>query len=401
MVLETFLGLIRAGLVEDEDLRQRAIAIEEALSWFILPSGMLANFGDSDARVMTVSARAAREKWATPAMQAAVSGGQTADAVPMGLKTFPASGYAIVRQSVASGSPAHGAGSYLAQTAAFHSRTHKHADDLSFIWYDRGQPILIDAGRYGYIGKVETGSKLWEDGHWYSDPMRIFVESTRSHNALEFDGRNYERRRAKPYGSALLDAGEADGVFVIQTRCKHFGAIPQDRLLLFRPSEWLIVFDTFKDNLEQLHQVKQWFHMPPGTEITREGSGYRAMIAQDEQLLVLPLLPGATASEVIAGQTEGGLQGWWSPEERKAAPAPAFSFGMDGVSRGVIATLFTFAKKGDVPPGSSIANASGRQARFRWRDSAGTHRVELDRTSDLTWRYKLDARNNRPTPDAT
>ena len=54
--------------------------------------------------------------------------------------------------------------SYLAQQAGFHSRTHKQADDLSFIWYDRGTEILIDAGRYGYLGRTETGSDLWNQG---------------------------------------------------------------------------------------------------------------------------------------------------------------------------------------------------------------------------------------------
>ena len=134
--------------------------------------------------------------------------------------------------------------SYLAQQAGFHSRTHKQADDLSFIWYDRGTEILIDAGRYGYLGKTEPGSDLWNKGFWYSDPKRIYVESTRSHNTVEIDGMSFNRKDSPPYGSAIQRWGETeDGLLFVETHATQFETIGHTRLLVFDPGNWLLVYD--------------------------------------------------------------------------------------------------------------------------------------------------------------
>lgn len=50
--------------------------------------------------------------------------------------------------------------------------------------------------------------------------MRVHMECTCAHNALEFDGRNYQRHKAGPYGSGLTAAHQQDGVFVLETRIK-------------------------------------------------------------------------------------------------------------------------------------------------------------------------------------
>ena len=386
MVVDTLLGLIRAGLVEDAELRARARAIEEALAWFVYPSGVIVNFGDSDSRAMTCSAPAAERKWTTPLMQAVASSGATGGARPEGLRAFPDSGYAVVRQPDPQAPEIPAQDSYLALAAAFHSRTHKHADDLNFVWYDHGQPILVDAGRYGYIGKTEQGSELWKDGHWYSDPMRIFMESTRAHNTLEFDGRDFPRKGGKPYGSALERTAENDGVFVVEARCKHFRSIWHDRVLMLRPGRWLIVFDVFKDNLDAVHDVRQWFHTAPGNVVLPdEGAGYRIHLADSgAQLCVRSLLPETGTTPVLSGQREGRLQGWWSGRERNAEPAPAFAFTRRASSGAAFATLFSFSSDCAPDLERSRTNTSGRKARLAWKDGSGRHEITFDRNDTLS-----------------
>lgn len=384
-IIDTLGVIIDSGLVEDETLRTRAEAIEAALAWFIYPSGKIVNFGDSDSRGMALSPAAAERKWRAPILRAAVAREGEGQGRPEGLRVFPEAGYAVVRRPdvVARKDPPRD--SYLAQTAAFHSRTHKHADDLSFVWYDRGQEILVDAGRYGYIGRTETGSDLWQDGHWYSDPMRVFMESTRAHNTLEFDGRNARRKKVKPWGSALLLAEERDGMVTIWTRCRQHGTIWYDRRLFFRPGQWLVVYDTFQDTAAVPHEIRQWFHLAPGHAVSpetgpqAEGGGYRIQLAEGGWPVgVRSLLPGPVAGPVISGRAEDPIQGWWSARERHAEPAPAFAFALSGAARGAMATLFSLSP--DVRPDLDRCqvNPSGRRGKFLWEDASGRHAIRFD-----------------------
>jgi len=202
MVYDSLRTILDSGLEADPEVTAFAHRVEETLAWFILPNGYLVNFGDSEYRLMARGETFA-SRWKTAAMRFMTSGGELGTPLPSRLAGFPKSGYFIARDSWPKGPEDFQQGSYLAQTLCFHSRTHKHADDLSFVWYDGGTEILVDAGRYGYPQKTEAGSALAKEGYWYSDPRRIYVEETRAHNTVEIDGRSSPRHKVKPYGSAL------------------------------------------------------------------------------------------------------------------------------------------------------------------------------------------------------
>lgn len=387
MVADTLLGLVRAGLVESPELLGRTEAIEDALAWFVTPDGTIANFGDSDSRQMVYSAEAASRKWTTPLMRAVASDGAGGAGWPRGLRKFSESGYAIVRSPDPTEPDNIRRDSYLAQTAAFHSRTHKHCDDLSFIWHERGQPLLVDSGRYGYIGKTEMGSDLWQQGFWYSDPMRVYMESTRAHNTLEFDGLNALRKGAKPYGSALVQACERSGVYCIETRCKQHGSIWHDRLLLLSPGQWLLVFDVYTDNLKQGHDVKQWFHLAPGHKAQPVAGGYDVTLEGGGALCVRSLLGEVETGEVIAGREQDPIQGWWSDKERSAVPADAFAFSQQGKASGVFATLLSLSGSVAADPAANRSNITGRKVQLAWRDAGGHHNVAFERGDHFHLEY--------------
>lgn len=389
MVADTLLGLVRAGLVEDSDLLSRVDEIEDALAWFVKPDGTITNFGDSDSRSMIYSAEGASRKWTTPLMRAVASNGAAGSGWPKGLSVFAESGYAVVRMPDLAQPDEITRDSYLAQTAAFHSRTHKHCDDLSFVWHDVGQPLLVDAGRYGYIGKTETGSDLWRDGFWYSDPMRVYMECTRAHNTLEFDGKNALRKGVKPYGSALVQAFDRDGVFCIETRCKQHGSIWHDRVLMFKPGQWLVVFDVFTDNLKQPHEVKQWFHLAPGHKAKAVAGGYDVTLRDGTAMVVRSLLGNPEITQVISGRLEDPIQGWWSEKERSVEPADAIAFGVTGCAKGVFATLFSLVPHVVVDLDTGKTNVTGRKAKLAWQDESGVHVLDFERADRFSLSYEF------------
>src|SRR5690606_14844638 len=155
------------------------------------------NFGDSDYRTMLLEPPESLERWSTDEMHYVVTGGKAGHRQRSAWKEMSEGGYFVVRNPSTSLPDNPHKDNNLTQSTAFHSRTHKHADHLTFLWHDRGSDLIVDAGRYGYIGKTDQGTDLWLKGNWYSDPMRIYCESTRAHNTLEFNGIDYPRRKAK------------------------------------------------------------------------------------------------------------------------------------------------------------------------------------------------------------
>ncbi|WP_367104943.1 heparinase II/III family protein [uncultured Psychrobacter sp.] len=383
MVYDTLIGVIKANLIKDDDILAFTYKIEEALSWFILPSQYIANFGDSDWRSMYLKSSTADKKWQTPMMKFVTTNGEIGKLGDDSLKVFEEAGYFVVRSNDSSKNTSYERYSYLAQTAAFHSRTHKHADDLSFIWYDRGHNILIDAGRYGYIGKAEIGSDLWKQGYWYTHPNRLYCESTRAHNTLEFDNNDYVRKSVKPYGSATKRSKQySNGLTVIETECKHNKSIRHARVLIYMPNQWLIVFDWFKDNLDGIHDVKQWFNFDPKIKLIRSNNGYCTKLDNNTELHIASLLSGVQGSNVMRGVEGPRLQGWFSPAEREFVPSDSVNFSLSQVNTSAFATLLSFNGKVSIDANKNQVNISGRRFSLNWQDSLGKHSLIIRREKD-------------------
>lgn len=384
MVYETLIGVIKAGLIKDEYILAFTYKIEEALSWFILPNQYIANFGDSDWRLMRIKSSAADKKWQTPEMKFVTTNGEIGFLQKQTLKAFEEAGYFIVRSNNLESNVSYDQYSYLAQTGAFHSRTHKHADDLSFIWYERGHNILIDAGRYGYIGKAEIGTELWQQGYWYTHPSRLYCESTRAHNTLEFDGVDYARKGVKPYGSAIGRHKQYDnGLVVLETECKHFKSIRRVRVIIYMPNQWLVVFDWFKDNLDELHDVRQWFNFAPNINIIKTNdNSYYTNLDDNSTLHITSLLENVTGSEVMRGVEEPRLQGWFSPTEKEVLAVDSINFSSLQTNTASFATLFSFNGEVNINLDMNEISYSGRRLLIRWNDLMGTHHLALTRKID-------------------
>ncbi|MDR1007902.1 MAG: heparinase II/III family protein [Campylobacteraceae bacterium] len=377
MVCLTLRNIVSAGLISDNEITSFVEKVEKALSWFIIPNGNIVNFGDSDSRSFSCSSTTAKMAWSTPEMHLVCTKGKIEESLPP-VNVFNEGGYFVARFI---NKENYEKSSYLAQIAAFHSRTHKHADDLSFVWYDRGTELIVDAGRYGYIGKTENGSKLWQDGYWYADPNRIYCESTRAHNTLEFDNENYPRKGVKPYGSAIKRWCVNEQIVAFETECKHFKSIRRVRLLIFNPAKWLIVYDWFHDNLKKPHNVKQWFHMSTNIKMVSDVDGYRADI-NDESLTVRALLPDMQKSRLFIGETSP-IQGWYSPKERQMVPNYTFCFERNDAIFGNMAAIFTFSSgKVIVDYKKTRVTNSGRKGIFCWQDDDGTWQVNFERLKD-------------------
>jgi hypothetical protein len=382
LVLRTLVRMIEAELIDDPAVLARRRRIEEALAWLILPNQTFAMFGDSVAAVEHVDELL---PGAAPSLTFALTGGRAGERPAESLHAFPKGGYAVVRQDR----------SYLAQISGFHSRTHKHADDLSFVWYDRGEEILVDSGCYGYLGHMDPESELGRSGFWYSDPKRVYCESTRAHNTVEIDGVSYRRRGVRPYHSALTRTGERAGTFFIEAQVRHRKSILHNRLLCFRPAEWLLVLDVLNDTQDLTHDYVQRFHFAPELDVKALGSGLSVVLPSEAQpLYVVPLLATESVT-LVRGQTEPTLLGWTSRELLSMSPLWTGGFRATDVSDHAFATLFAFSDgKPLAVPRLTRLNKTGRRGRLAWSIGPRLTTLELSREPDAPFAldYKVEPR---------
>lgn len=380
-LVKLFEGIVPLGLTDEFPfLASRIQDSEDVLAWMILPNRRLANLGDTDYRDLSKGTTKISQ---SPLLRYALSGGLEGSATSQRMGIFPESGLAVLR----SGWPEaehYDQATYLAQQAAFHSRTHKQADDLSFIWYDRGTEILIDAGSYGYLGRMETGSDLWNQGFWYSDPKRIYVESTRSHNTVEIDGMSYDRRQSTPYGSAIERWGEtSEGLLFVETEAPQFESIIHSRLLILNPGNWLVVYDLIRDDAQQDHDYRQWFHFAPDLSVERVDRALQVSgESLDTDLTVVSLLPAAEPSAPVFGQESPELLGWWSPKGGAFEPTTSVNFSIEGEPSAVFATLFSFSDGATPDLDYQEVGDLGRIARFRWSAAGQQHTLSLERPDE-------------------
>ena len=388
MILATLLGSCSSGPLEKSDfavLRSRA---EEALGWMMQPDKALAPIGDTDPRseISDLAVAACVKNQAALVtdtnIRAILTGeGNRAQSLT-GIKPYYDAGYVFARALPDGRDQPITTASYFAQIAGFHSRTHKHADHMSFVWHDRGCSILIDPGRFGYGDKTKPESEPFAEGFWYTDPKRIYVERTRAHNCVEVDGRDYPRKGVRPFGSALRFAAEQDGLFVTVCDARPLRHIRHVRSIILNPGRFLLVLDWLKDAKDRPHEFRQWFQLAPLWQARR----FAGMIAAEHpsgfNLRVASLLDHQAPSDIVCGQTSPNLQGWMSDEALSLVPTPSFHLAREKTSVARFATLFSLSRHLEVL-GATAAD-DFVDSRFQWRTENGEVAIQFERSQSCT-----------------
>ena len=321
MLLNSFELAVNDGLIEDEEVKSRVERAAHVLGWMIQPDGTLVQFGDSpETRIVKPGSTSI-----DPQTQYLLSDGEEGERPSKELVAYHNGGYAFVRSPQPDGPGTLAESGYLAFSAAFHSRAHKHADDLNVVWYDKGRQILTDGGRFGYGDLLPQDSPLRREGFYYAAPERQYVEGTMAHNTLMMDGRNQERRRREPYGSALGDCFRTDdGQFDLSARVHHADYIHRRRLF-YTPGQQLLVKDSVFSQSAETREGTLWFNVSGEFELesvdgdviftaAREGETSRLMITGPGRLI-----------EPVRGQTSP-MRGWRSRQDRSLEPTWSVGF---------------------------------------------------------------------------
>ncbi|ACZ20833.1 glycosyltransferase [Sanguibacter keddieii DSM 10542] len=335
MLLDSFTRAIELGLVDDPEVVESIRRAEDVLGWMVEPSGHMVQIGDSP-------------RWKVLSREPVTSSPSTEFILSRGVRGAPAeetllalreSGYAFVRYPQPAGTEDHQDSSYLSFMAGFHSRTHKHADDLSFTWFDRGEEIVVDAGRFGYVGPVAKDSPERLAGHFYSAPERQYVESTRAHSTVEVGGKDHDRVRREPYGSALGVVEERDGLYRLCGAVDH-DTWQHEREIIFSPGEWLLVTDAVT-GLARRETVRSHLNISAGFALKRKNSSTVTATRDGERAFSIVELSQAAFVRPTSGAT-APLRGWRSTTDLELIPSWAVSSVVKDVRAHTFRTFLSF-----------------------------------------------------------
>jgi len=259
--------------LDDDRLTEVHQKMTAAASWLVMPDGRYPQFGDADL---------------APAAPWAVEN----EAAHRGFAVFRDAGAATYRDET----------SYFMAVAWYHSRVHKHSDDLSFVWAEDGRRLVVDSGRYGYF---------------YEEPGRIYAESSPAHNTLTLDP-PFAWTTHLPYGSGVLDAAESgDWRAVLAENPLVAQPSPFEsrhrRVFAYRPGRWLVIVDQL--DAAPCPTSTRWFHFAPDLEVD-------VIVANAVRLTdavgSVWLQTADEPSEVhqIRGQMEPVVQGFTFPSNR-------------------------------------------------------------------------------------
>lgn len=336
MVLKSIIEADHDGILGELSDRFPLEAAKKALNWMIRPDGFLEQVGDSPQKSMLTSSQNSKPPWwSLPAEPGSGSLDEESSKVLILRET----GFLFIRGRTRSTPEKKNSESYLTFSGSFHSRTHKHADDLSITWFDLGREILIDAGRYGYGKHLDKHDPLRiTHGFYYDSPERQYVESTKAHNTVEADGLLHDRVNRKPYGAARFLHRENRGVHWATAKVDH-GFWSHDRSITLKSGVSLAIKDKITSQDGERHDFRQWFNLPGDFEIKQVGEdcvvfadqdGVNVSLQSSEAILVFPL----------RGSRDTELRGFRSKEDYQLEPSWNLAFEKRGV-RTVFRTKIT------------------------------------------------------------
>jgi hypothetical protein len=247
--------------------------------------------------------------------------------------------------------------SFLFFSAASHDSYHNQLDHFSFEWSERGQPILMDSGKYSYT----------------KGPLRDFFRSTRAGNALEIDGKDLQR---VPQLSSLRSFGQAGALQFADAVARRAGNIEHTRLLVLHMGQWLCVVDRLKASSS--HDYRQWFHFDERLQARVEGeSVVVSSPAPGPSVFVRSLASPAPVPDLIKGSKQP-FQGWISRDYEQMLPRYSAAFSEQGSDADLV-TLLSLDAAASEP---QLTRGDGELS-VRWKRSGAVegfrYRVEAGR----------------------
>ena len=209
----------------------------EFITWTIKPNGALAEVGDGS------SGKIDGEKFENEHLVYAATLGDKGEKPDDLSAVYPKSGYYFGRNYWGMEDTDPAAATWTMFKAGYLSKTHKHADDLSFMLYSKGYDIFVDPGWYNYM----SGSKY-----------RDYFVSAKSHNTLIVDGRTYSPTVENSYKTGIFSYNLGENWDEVTAYNNMYGGVQIDRHF-FYGGDVIVLIDNIKS--DSIHEYSQLFQL--------------------------------------------------------------------------------------------------------------------------------------------
>lgn len=268
----------------DKHLSNILRAASHVEPWLGLPDNYAAAIGDTDND----------KKW-NPLKSIPNHSLTTVGGFQIALRDLRRSGYVVCRSL-----PNQDNDFMLIMTGMKFSDTHKHSDDLSFIYYNNGEKIFIDPGKYKYE---------------YSE-MRDYFVSASAHNTVSLeDSPILPIHGIEPFGSSLHTPKIRGNCVVLSGAIKRTGLFSQSREISITPRQNLTIKDELK--ADEPRRFVSSLHLHPDMELERLKKDLLLIHTKNSQTLVVEA-PGCEI-DTLRGEVSPPC-GWYSPSYGSAVP---------------------------------------------------------------------------------
>lgn len=189
---------------------------------------------------------------------------------------------------------------------------HQHNDQLHLSIAAYGRDLLVDAGRFAYTGEVAR-------------KFRSYARGTQGHNAVLIDGKG--QMPGVKVTEKSLDANhwkitpEFDYAWHSFDKFYDLEEVKHSRALLYVRGEFWVVVD--KVETTRPRKVETLWHWHPDCIVEVDKSATVSTKNEKGNLAVLPIGAPAWEVQVIEGQEEPEIQGWYSEEYNVFEPNKA------------------------------------------------------------------------------
>lgn len=320
--IEGYLDIKGVALFEPGD--NTIEEMKQYLAYMVKPDRQLPMIGDTSCDTLT---RHFNHPW----VMYSLSEGKEGVKPPNNSMVYPDAGVAILRDEWKTESDFTKTTCLMFQSSFTYHTGHKHADDLGFILYSRGEDIFIGPGVYAYD----------------SSKYRQYVRSAQAHNTLTVDGRSYALS-SDNVGKAGITAYRLDQAFdfVQGSHTLYEGVTLKRGIVFIRPNTILIIDEAVSGTEHSIQQI--WNLSPAAHDLKFDGDGAAFLVGENGVHVELQQLRPATGVNHYYGQEEP-VRGFIAPQQRELVPVHQIEFESYG-SGIVFVTQITVAGPGeDIP----------------------------------------------------
>ncbi len=260
------------------------------------PTGNLINTGDSSINDRKIKIDINAEKLGSDAYIYSATQGEKGEAPKNTSRIYPKSGYYFYKEN-ASLCDTFTDATWKMFKAGYSSKTHKHADDLSFAMYSKGHDIFVDTGYYNY-----------NPGNVFCD----YFKSSKAHNTVIVDNMSYSVENENAYKVGIYDYNMTNDYDHVIGYNEMYQGVSIDRHF-YSSADVTVIYDNIKSEKE--HIYTQVFHLSEDINILdandsevllcTKGSEYFIRIRQYVQGS-LSIIAGQKKEDVVGGRILGG-----------------------------------------------------------------------------------------------